>query len=404
MKKRILVNKLLKENLKESSIKVGEKDYDNRLRKRVTDLRRAGELAKEYAEKAREEGNDELAQQLDLKVEEIEKLLDNLTVDTVELEDESGEVTQEPFEQETASEDETETDQITDDNEDNGEETSDEVEETDNEIESESSDVESETDEESNHNNTKSDQDEDSNIETSGKEPEGEIDSDNSKNDIETDTSEETSKKSDNKDSEDDEEGDSEIDDTEDGDDTEDNNSEEKSETENTKTEGDGEEEEENDETEDTSSKGKKGKGEGSADEEEGESEDDEEEDSEESETEDDPVEDPFADEEDLPDLSKLSGNGMQEPREATLKDIIKQLKGLDPESKRGAIAALKDLLNKRKPKNESLTEALKGVREMTDDEFGDYINSVYDLIDQVEQLEYEDEKAIRDKKTKVGQ
>ena len=40
----------------------------------------------------------------------------------------------------------------------------------------------------------------------------------------------------------------------------------------------------------------------------------------------------------------------------------------------------------------------------MTDDEFGDYINSTYDLIDQVEALDYEDEEELKKKKAKVGQ
>ena len=40
----------------------------------------------------------------------------------------------------------------------------------------------------------------------------------------------------------------------------------------------------------------------------------------------------------------------------------------------------------------------------MTDDEFGDYINSTYDLIDQVEPLQYEDEEELKKKKAKVGQ
>ena len=94
----------------------------------------------------------------------------------------------------------------------------------------------------------------------------------------------------------------------------------------------------------------------------------------------------------------------MQEPRDATLKDIIKQLKGLSPEGKRGALTALQDIINSRKSTTESLTEAVKGVREMTDDEFGDYINNTYDLIDQVEVLDYEDEEEIKKKKAKVGQ
>jgi hypothetical protein len=89
-----------------------------------------------------------------------------------------------------------------------------------------------------------------------------------------------------------------------------------------------------------------------------------------------DPFKDPFADEEDIPQLNIGSPNG-KEPREATIKDIIKQINKLEGEAKRGAIQGLKDLINSRKPKEESLklTEAKKGVRDMTDDEFGDLIN-----------------------------
>ena len=40
----------------------------------------------------------------------------------------------------------------------------------------------------------------------------------------------------------------------------------------------------------------------------------------------------------------------------------------------------------------------------MTDDEFGDFFNSTFDLIDQVEALDYEDEEELKKKKAKVGQ
>ena len=50
--------------------------------------------------------------------------------------------------------------------------------------------------------------------------------------------------------------------------------------------------------------------------------------------------------------------------------------------------------------KKSHLVEALKSVREMTDDEFGDYINGVYDLIDQVEEIEYVDD--VEERKSKI--
>ena len=70
MKKKIRVNTKI---LKESSIKVGDKNYEQRLRRRVTDLRRVSQMAKSAAIKAEEAGNTELAKKLNDRVEEIEK-------------------------------------------------------------------------------------------------------------------------------------------------------------------------------------------------------------------------------------------------------------------------------------------------------------------------------------------
>ena len=392
MKKRILVNKLnklLKENLKESSIKVGDKDYESRLRRRVTDLRRAESLAIEAAKKAREEGNEELAEKLDLKIEIIEELLKNLTIDTIDDEEEETDGSQK-----TPSEEESELDDSG--NTESGEE---------NPEEPENASEEEKTESEEEAQNTE-DQEELSDVDSS------ETNSGETSKEETKDSSSSSSSSSEEEDSEEEKESDSpkegseseeELEDEEEDTDLEGENTshqpEETSEEEDAESTEDGEEE-----AEKKSSKSQKGDGEGTAEEEEDSEDENEESDSEETETEDDSVEDPFADEEDIADLSQLSGNGMQEPREATLKDIIKQLSKLDPESKRGAIAALKDLISKRGSKQESLTEALKGLREMTDDEFGDFINSVYDLIDQVEQLEYEDEETLKNKKTKVGQ
>jgi hypothetical protein len=65
-----------------------------------------------------------------------------------------------------------------------------------------------------------------------------------------------------------------------------------------------------------------------------------------------------LTDEEDIPDFQLPFEGGQQEVRQATLDDIIKQLKGLSAEGKRGAIAALKDLLdNRNSNKNESLNK-----------------------------------------------
>ena len=88
-------------------------------------------------------------------------------------------------------------------------------------------------------------------------------------------------------------------------------------------------------------------------------------------------------------------------PREATADETIELLKTLKGEGKLGAIDALKELIASRKAAaNESLkakstkplTEAVKGLRDMTDDEFGDYINDTYDLIDQADPVTYIDD------------
>ena len=106
--------------------------------------------------------------------------------------------------------------------------------------------------------------------------------------------------------------------------------------------------------------------------------------------------------------------SGGREPRDATVSETIGLLKTLKSESREGAIAALKDLIAKRKAARGSavesfqdtdkknLTEAIKHVRDMTDDEFGDYINGVYDLIDQADDVDYVDD--IEARKQKIGQ
>ena len=408
MKKKIRVNTKL---LKESSIKVGDRDYEQRLRRRVTDLRRVSQMAKAAAVKAEEAGNTELAKKLNDRVEEIEKLLATYNIDIIDPEEIESEedINKDDLEKDSEEED--------DDSENKDKEESDtekdESDEEDFEDEEETSDIDTEDSEETNKQEPKKDNSEEDDLEKENPEPLETMDDDsktdideedddsiegypmdNNDNEEKVDTERETSdEEEENTDTEEDdttesdsEEIDSETEDTDDDiDNSEEEDNEDSEEEENTDTDTDSEE------TENT----KKGSSEK-------EGSDDEEDDSDEEETDDSPVNDPFADEEDIPDLNL--GGGEQEPRDATLKDIIKQLKGLSAEGKRGALAALQDIINSRKPTTESLTEAVKGVREMTDDEFGDYINSTYDLIDQVEALDYEDEEELKKKKAKVGQ
>lgn len=424
MKKKIRVNTKI---LKESSIKVGDKNYEQRLRRRVTDLRRVSQMAKEAAVKAEEAGNTELAKKLNDRVEEIEKLLATYNIDTIDPEEvESENTDKDELDKEGGEEDEDSEDTNKDEFEGEDKEGSDEEDQDDN---SEIDDVDSTDDDDSLDNkedNTKKDgpEKEDKDIPDGGdfdpkddieveptedeKDPNKEEESEDDDSKEGGDWNPEEEKEDESEDeteeggdwspegSEEDEKKDSDTD-SEDIDDTKKDKSEKDDSEDDTEEGGDEDPEEDEDSNTETDkkSKGKKGS-DGDEDS------DDEEDDSDEEETDDSPVNDPFADEEDIPDLNL--GGGMQEPRDATLKDIIKQLKGLSSEGKRGALAALQDIINSRKPTTESLTEAVKGVREMTDDEFGDYINSTYDLIDQVEVLDYEDEEELKKKKAKVGQ
>lgn len=424
MKKKIRVNTKI---LKESSIKVGDKNYEQRLRRRVTDLRRVSQMAKAAATKAEAAGNTELAKKLNDRVEEIEKLLATYNIDTIDSEEvESENTDKDELDKKDGEEDEDSEDTDKDESEGEDKEGSDEEDQDDN---SEIDDVDSTDDDDSLDNkedNTKKDgpEKEDKDIPDGGDfDPKDDIEVDptedekdpNKEEESEDDDSKEggdwnpeEEKEDESEDeteeggdwspegSEEDEKKDSDTD-SEDTDDTKKDKSEKDDSEDDTEEGGDEDPEEDEDSNTETDKKSKGKKGSNGEDDS-----DDEEDDSDEEETDDSPIKDPFADEEDIPDLNL--GGGTQEPRDATLKDIIKQLKGLSSEGKRGALAALQDIINSRKPTAESLTEAVKGVREMTDDEFGDYINSTYDLIDQVEALDYEDEEELKKKKAKVGQ
>ena len=396
MKKRLLVNNKL---LRESSIKVGDKDYQVRLRRRIVDLRRAADIAKAAADKAEKADNTELAKKLNDRVEEIEKLLDTYNIDTIdpeEVETEDENIVKDDLEKDSTKDDNSEgTDKEESKGEDKegfDEENQDDNSETD-DMDSTDDDNSLDNKEDNNKNNTKKDEPEKEGQDTPNGgdddfEDGGDTDSEEVDTDDESDSEEngEEDSKTNLKDTDGDTKDSSNKDESEDG-------AEEDKDSEN-------EEDEDGDPDPEIDKNNKKSKVKKDSDGEEDSN--DEEDDSDEEETDDSPVKDPFADEEDIPDLNL--GGGTQELRDATLKDIIRQLKGLPAESKRGAITALQDIISSRKPTTESLTEAVKGIREMTDDEFGDYINSTYDLIDQVEPLQYEDEEELKKKKAKVGQ
>lgn len=98
------------------------------------------------------------------------------------------------------------------------------------------------------------------------------------------------------------------------------------------------------------------------------------------------PIKDPFVDDEDIPQLPTPGQQNGKQPRDPTVDEIIKHLKALDGEAKRGAIDGLKDLLGK---KNESLDEAFKkSIREFSDDEWDQLSDETIDRIEKIKHLD----------------
>ena len=107
-----------------------------------------------------------------------------------------------------------------------------------------------------------------------------------------------------------------------------------------------------------------------------------------EGETDDEPVANPFADEEDIPQMPNFSQpqNAQKQPRDPTIDEIIKQLQSLSGDAKRGAVDGLKDLLAGKK--NESLQEDFKkGLREFSDEEWDDLNDETLERIERVKKL-----------------
>ena len=359
--KKIVKIKALKESLTtlvETSIKVGDQTSAAKLRKRLVDLDRVGKAARAAAKKAEAQNKIDLADKLNKKADEIDELLKTYNIDTIDQED-----------SEKASENSNQVDEIEDtETELEGEEESDQEDE---ELEDEESEY-SDTDE------TSSDENESNSAEENEIEQEEESSTD-AEADQENSSSENT---------------DTDVEDAE--------NDSTNSTTENNSDIESADTEEESNSNDEESSDGSSNDSQQSDDDSQQNSNNNEE-NSEASQSDTENVEDPFADEDDIPN-GLVSGNMDGQSRKATLDDIIKQLKGLSKEGKTGAIDALKSLLNSKEDTNESLItilhEAKKGVRDMTDDEFGDYINSIYDLIDEVEELTYVDD--LADRKAKI--
>ena len=172
-------------------------------------------------------------------------------------------------------------------------------------------------------------------------------------------------KNSDNSDSEDD----TDSDDSEDSDDTD----------------SDDDSDDDSDSNSSSKSKGSKSGQSSDSSEDEGENDSEDEDSDDESDSDDAPIKDPFADDEDIPQMPSPGQMG-QEPRDPTVDEIIKQLSKLDGEAKRGAIDGLTDLL---KNKKESLSEAFKkGIREFSDDEWDDLNDETIDKIEKVKHID----------------
>jgi hypothetical protein len=434
MKKRINIKN--RQKLTESSIKVGDANYSNRLRKRLVDTSRALELAKEALKKAEQNGQTGLAAQLKARIAELEDLLANYNVDRIQQDAPSGNQGQDsPAKgdrmkqggQESGSEsdedDEGEENQNKDSDEES-EESGEGEESSESEGEGEESEEsgEGEEGEESQNKDPEEEGEEPESQEGEGKgeesdpEDEGEgdesdeddgdegdedSDSDDSNeggggdptdpetDDDRVDSSSQKSKSSKNKnsDKEDSEDGDDEEDSDDDSDDTSDDDSE----SGNSKSKSNSKKQNKSDNSDDEEQETDKSKSKLSLDDD----------DSNGSGDDDDPILNPFADEEDIPSMPPQGVGGGKFPREATTDETIELLKTLKGEGKLGAIDALKELIAKRKAaateslkanSKKPLTEAVKGLRDMTDDEFGDYINDTYDLIDQADPVTYIDD------------
>lgn len=414
MKKRINIKN--RQKLVESSIKVGDADYSNRLRKRLVDTARALEMAKEALTKAEQNGQTKIAAQLKTRIAELEDLLANYNVDKIQQDIPKGNQDQESS-MENDRNKQSDTDQDSDSDSDT------EAAETDSESEDEA-DTEDEADDEGDS-DTDSDADSEDDDVGNGSDSDDDEETDEDNGDASQKSSDEEDKedvdgnnskqKPENSDDEEDTSGESSGDDDEDSDDSDSADSSSKSKSKKSDDETDSEETNSDSDSDENDSSSSSSKSKDQSKQDDSDADDDEQksdkskselslddEDSDGDGEDDDPVLNPFADEEDVPSMPpKMKGFGGKPPREATADETIELLKTLTGEGKLGAIDALKEIIARRKAAaneslktatKKSLTEAVKGLRDMTDDEFGDYINDTYDLIDQVDPVTYIDD------------
>jgi hypothetical protein len=475
--------------LVESSIKVGDVDYEKKLRRRVVDLRRARDMAAAAKQRAEANGQPDIAQKLEDKIVELDDLLATYNADTIDDEDNAVGASSDTKNKngKDVGDDSDEGDGTEDESED-GDDEGDGDDEQDGEDGDDSDGDAADTDDSDGDDKGKqnkgnkgdpgdeSDEDDDDSDEGGNGDPSDDDDSDEGgngdpldKDDDDSDEGENGDPKSKPKKSDPEEDGDDEggngdpgadpetSDDDSDGDsEGEGGNGDPGAKSKKNKGDSDdgddsGDSEGDDDSGDDDGSQGSssKSKSKGDKKNDSGETDGDSESDEDDSDEGDDSDNDsneqsdgkssqsktkpsldpndsssnsnaqpeyknPFADEEDIPGGLGSMSMGGEPPRDATMEETIELLKTLKGEGRKGAIDALKDLIAKRKAANggatesfqstgkESLTEAVKRVRDMTDDEFGDYINDVYDLIGQADEVDYVDD--IEARKQKIGQ
>ena len=386
------------------------------IEKRIIDAVRTARAASAAAELARKNGNEELAKKLEARAAELQELAKNAYMDVID----------DTPEQENDSEVNSSDDSGADTD---SEESSDKDSE-ENSNKNDSKDAQQDSDADENDDSTSNNsEDKDAEDKSLAGQDNGESQDQNSESDANDDSSDTNSDSDSKNDSDSDSKSDEDAEDTDNDADSENDEEDTDEDAENGEPDdeesededganGDSDSEEESDSDKDidsdsdsdSDSSSSSSSSDSDSDSEEGdegeESDSDEDEDKEE-ETDDSPVKDPFADEEDIPQLNLGSPQG-QEPRDATLEDIIKELKGLKGKAKDGAVQALKDIQDDRGSgeKNESLSEGLlteaKNIRELSDDEYAELINSTLDMIDQAgEELTYDDDGENRKQRVK---
>ena len=428
--------------LVESSIKVGDVDYEKKLRRRVVDLHRARDMAAAAKQKAEANGQPDIAQKLEDKIAELDDLLATYNADTIDDEDTVGAQSEPENKNGGDDGDDTEDgDDEGDDDGDNGDGDSDDPEENDNGKQGKGDPGEEPDGDDKGGDGDPLNKDDDDDDEGEGGDPGSKSKQSGSKEDGDDkggDPGGGGDPGADPETSDNDLDGDGDGGDGDPGKNTDDSD------------DGDDLGDSEGDDGDDDGSQGSKSKSKGDKKSDSGDTDGDSESDGDDSDESDDSnnnsneqsdgkksqsktkpsldpndsnsnsnaqpeYKNPFEDEEDIPaGLGSFGGMGDEPPRDATVDETIELLKTLKGEGREGAIDALKDLIAKRKAANggatesfhgtgkESLTEAVKRIRDMTDDEFGDYINGVYDLIGQADNVDYVDD--IDARKQKIGQ